>query len=285
MGAQANYDETSRVDRSMTQSASPGPARLFKVIACEIAFREICHCASRSPSLLDLEFITQGLHDLPRRGGSRIQERIDAVPAGRYDAILLGYGLCGNLIRGLRARETPLVVPRAHDCIALFLGSRARHEALNRENPGSYYYTSGWLECLRKRGDGGASAASQYLASPAGMDVGQHEQFERWVERYGEEKANFLAEQIGQWTAHYDTGTLISFDFSTPLRHDQQVQAICQRRGWRYRELAGDLGLLQRWLDGHWTDGEFVTISPGEQLVPSNDDGILKSAPTEPGST
>ncbi|MCC7375502.1 MAG: DUF1638 domain-containing protein [Verrucomicrobiales bacterium] len=267
----------------MPESLSPAPARLLKVIACEIAFREICHCASRSPNLLDLEFVTQGLHDRPRHGGSRIQERIDAVPAGRYDAILLGYGLCGNLIRGLQARGTPLVVPRAHDCIALFLGSRGRHEELNRENPGCYYYTSGWLECLRKRGDDSASAASQYLASPAGMDAGQHEQYERWVEKYGEDKARFLAEQMGQWTAHYDTGALIAFDFAAPLRHDQQVRAICQRRGWRYRELQGNLGLLQRWLDGHWPEQEFVTIRPGERIVPTNDQEILKSAPTEPG--
>ncbi|MBL9137407.1 MAG: DUF1638 domain-containing protein [Verrucomicrobiales bacterium] len=266
-----------------TQSSNPQTPRFLKVIACEIAFREICHCAAASRSLLDLEFLTQGLHDFPRRGGGRIQERIDAVPEGRYDAILLGYGLCGNLIRGLTARHTPLVIPRAHDCIALFLGSRARHAELARENPGTYYYTSGWLECLKKRGDGAGSAASVFLASPAGMDAGVHEQYESWVERYGEEKALFLAEQMGQWTTHYDAATWISFEFAKSLPLQQQVQAICARRGWRYREIPGDLGLLQRWLDGEWSETDFITVQPGDRVMPSHDDGVISAVPTEAG--
>jgi hypothetical protein len=51
------------------------PARFLKIIACEIAFREICHVAARSPNLLDLDFLTQGLHDTPRTGGVEIQRR------------------------------------------------------------------------------------------------------------------------------------------------------------------------------------------------------------------
>lgn len=265
------------------ESPNPSPPRFFKVIACEIAFREICHCAASCQNLLDLEFLTQGLHDFPRRGGSRIQERIDAVPPGRYDAILLGYGLCGNLIRGLTATHTPLVIPKMHDCIAMFLGSRARHADLYRDNPGTYYYTSGWLECLKKRGESAGPAASMILASPAGMDAAYHEQYETWVERYGEEKARFLAEQMGQWTAHYDAATLISYDFTAPLHHDRQVQAICARRGWKYREIQGDLKLIQNWLDGAWSDADFLILQPGERVMPSHDDGVLMSIPADKG--
>jgi hypothetical protein len=38
--------------------ASSANTQFFKVIACEIAFREICHAAARSPKLHDLEFLT-----------------------------------------------------------------------------------------------------------------------------------------------------------------------------------------------------------------------------------
>ena len=65
-------------------------ARLLKVIACEIAFREICHVAARSPSVVELQFLSQGLHDVPKVGLVELQRAIDAVPAGRYDAILVG---------------------------------------------------------------------------------------------------------------------------------------------------------------------------------------------------
>ena len=40
----------------------------LKVIACEIAVRELYFAASRSPNLVDLEFLTQGYHDIPGTG-------------------------------------------------------------------------------------------------------------------------------------------------------------------------------------------------------------------------
>ena len=36
----------------------------YKVIACEIAFRELCYAAARSRNLIDIEFLTQGYHDI-----------------------------------------------------------------------------------------------------------------------------------------------------------------------------------------------------------------------------
>ncbi len=96
----------------------------LKVIACEIAHREICFAAARSRNLMDLEFLPQGHHDRPCVGRAHVQECIDAVPAGKFDAILIGYGLCSNILVGLTTQHTPLVIPRAHDCITFFLGSK-----------------------------------------------------------------------------------------------------------------------------------------------------------------
>jgi len=94
----------------------------LKVIACEIAARELYHTAARSRNLVDLELLTQGHHDTPRTGQVEIQKRIDAVPAGKYDAIVLGYGLCSSILTRLSTAHTTLVIPRAHDCITFFLG-------------------------------------------------------------------------------------------------------------------------------------------------------------------
>jgi hypothetical protein len=252
-------------------------SRLFKVIACEIAFREICHCAASCSNLLDLEFVTQGLHDFPRSGVGKIQERIDAVPEGRYEAILLGYALCGHLIAGLQARHTPLVIPRAHDCIALFLGSRERQAQLAQDRPGTYFYTSGWLECLRKRGEKTQPGETLYLATPAGMSHSASDQFEKWVARYGEEKARYLMSQLDTWSEHYQTGALIEYDFTRPLRLQEKVQSICDRRGWRFEEIPGDLGLLRRWLDGDWNEADFLIVPPGKRVVPSYDEEVVKA--------
>src|SRR5262249_1758105 len=142
----------------------------------------------------DLEFLTQGWHDHPAQGRDELQKRIDAVPTGRYDAILVGYGLCGNLINGLRATHTRLVIPRAHDCITFFLGSKERYQRLSEERPGSYYYTSGWLECLQRRGEKASPLNMQFLPTRAGLNTGTESVYDGWVKKYGEEQAQYLME-------------------------------------------------------------------------------------------
>ncbi len=249
----------------------------YKVIACEIALREICQVAARSRSLLDLEFVTQGLHDTPSTGGSEIQRRIDAVPEGRYDAILLGYGLCGNLIRGLRARRIPLVLPRAHDCITFFLGSRERYQHRLEANPGTYYYTSGWLECLRRRGAKDLPMGAGFLPTRADGQGDREALLAKWSEKYGEEEARYLLETMDDWSRHYSHGALIDFDFSKPLQLERQVRGICASRGWQFEAVEGDLGLLQRWVDGEWSDQEFLVLRPDAEVVPAYDGTVVSA--------
>jgi hypothetical protein len=261
---------------------TPKLPRLLKVIACEIAFREICHLAARSPNLHDLEFLTQGHHDVPSCGREEVQKRIDAVPAGKYEGILIGYGLCSSILTGLRATHLPLVVPRAHDCITFFLGSKERYQQCFADRPGTYYYTSGWLECARRRGLTAGQTGG--LLPLQGVNTTQAA-YAQWVAKYGEEKAKYLLEAMGEWTANYTHGVLIGFDFSKPLNLRPQVEAICADRGWQFEGIPGDLGLLQRWLDGDWNDKDFLVVQPGQQIAPSYDDRIIAAEPATPGPT
>jgi hypothetical protein len=247
----------------------------LKVIACEIAFREICFAAAQSPNILDLEFLTQGHHDLPNAGRTHLQERIDAVPAGKYEAILLGYALCGNILAGLKAGLTPLVIPRAHDCITFFLGSRARYDQLAAARPGTYYYTSGWLECLQRRGEKATAGTAMFLPTPAGKIGNVTEIYERWVKRYGEERARYLLEEMQRWTDNYTHGVLINFEFARMLPLREKVQEICAKRGWEYEELEGDISLFQKWVDGKWEPADFLVVPPGHVVVPSYDQGVV----------
>ncbi|MGA2773719.1 MAG: DUF1638 domain-containing protein [Bryobacteraceae bacterium] len=102
----------------------------LKLISCEVLYREMCAAVARSPHQVDLEFLPKGLHDL---GGesmrARLQEAADGVDATQYEAVLLGYALCGNGVAGLVSRTLPLVIPRAHDCIALLMGGRGRYRS------------------------------------------------------------------------------------------------------------------------------------------------------------
>jgi hypothetical protein len=72
----------------------------FRIIACEVLAREVYICAARSPHLIDVELVEKGLHNTPDMLRVELQERIDATRPVGYDAILLGYGLCGNALVG-----------------------------------------------------------------------------------------------------------------------------------------------------------------------------------------
>jgi len=76
----------------------------LKLISCEIFYREFCAAISRSVNTVEVEFLTKGLHDVGAETmRERLQAAIDGVDSSRYEAVLLGYGLCNNGIAGLTA--------------------------------------------------------------------------------------------------------------------------------------------------------------------------------------
>ena len=115
----------------------------------------------------------------------KVQEAVNRVDASRYDAILLGYGLCNNGIAGLRAPTIPLVVPRAHDCMTIFFGSKERYLEYFQQNPGTYFYTSGWLECRKRRGDNLKQGSGLFLSTNTQQE--RQNAYQQWVEKFGEE--------------------------------------------------------------------------------------------------
>lgn len=248
----------------------------LKAISCEIMLREVCHVAATSPHVLDLAFLDQGHHDRVEPGRLALQAEIDAADRG-YDAVLLGYGLCNNLIAGLQAGAVPLVVPRAHDCITLFLGSRHRYETEFHATPGTYWYTSGWLECRRRR-----SGASNGEAALDQTGADRTATYESYVKRFGEDNAQYLMETLHSWDVKYERGALIRYDFDAALRLDEQVKSRCAERGWRYDELRGDLDLLRRWLHGEWDGEDFLTVPPGESIRPIWDGSVIAAGGDSP---
>jgi hypothetical protein len=248
---------------------------LLKVLACEIAKRELEFAAARSKNVIALEFLPQGYHDDPGSGRDKIQKHIDAVAGNKYDVIVLGYGLCGKILAGIACRHTPLVIPRAHDCITLFLGSKERYQKCFSDQPGTYYFTSGWLECAARQKKGISWGGA---ASPANSANNLRATYDRWVEKFGEEQARFLLEEMTRWAETYSNGCLIDFEFLRALDLPAKVKPICTEKGWTYNELKGDLSLLQSMLDGPWPDSEFLVVQPGQKVIPTFDERIIAAA-------
>lgn len=240
--------------------------RLY-IISCEVFCREFWTLASESRHLIDLTFRPFGLHDTPELLRERLQQAIDDVLPGRYDYILIGYGLCCRGIAGLVARETPLVLVRAHDCITFFMGSKERYLHQFTDHPGTYYYTSGWIE----RKDGHAEQGHLRLLK----DVERRARFERYKERYGEDNAQYLIEMETQWLSQYKRAALIDLDIGNTELYREFVQGVAVTHGWAYEEIPGDTRLMKRFLDGDWDPDTFLVVPPGQRVIETHDADII----------
>jgi hypothetical protein len=242
----------------------------LKLIACEILYRELCAAVARSVNQVDIEFLPKGLHDIGQAGMSqRLAEVLAAVEPGTYDAVLFGYALCSNGIIGLTAPAVPLVIPRAHDCITLFFGSKERYMEYFQSHPGVYFKTSGWLE----RGENTHQGNPDSIAHKSGMV----QSYEELVAKYGEENAKFLYEQLCNMTRNYSRLTFIEMGIEPDDRFERRAREQAAERGWRYEKLMGDMSLVQALVDGPWDDARFLVVPPGHRVAPRFDEEIIRA--------
>ncbi len=241
----------------------------LKLIACEIFYRELCAAVARSVNQVDIEFVPKGLHDIGQAGMSaRLGELLAAVDESKYEAVLLGYGLCSNGLLGLTARHIPLVVPRAHDCITLFLGSKERYLDYFQSHPGVYFKTTGWIE----RGEG----LNQYHLDSIQHQAGMTQSYEELVAKYGEDNARFLYDQLCDMTRNYSGLTFIEMGIEPDDRFEQQARQQAAERGWKFQKVAGDMELIQQLVDGPWDAERFLVVPPGSRVAPSYDETVIK---------
>ncbi len=237
----------------------------LKLISCEVLFREMCDACAHSPHQVDLEFLPKGLHDLGGKPmAAKIQEAVDRTPEGMYEAILLGYGLCGNGLDGLSARHTKLVLPRAHDCIAVLMGSRELYKEYFDGNPGTYYRSTGWLE----RGKG----VQQLTHHTVGFD----ESLQALIDKYGEDNGRYLYDELTRYLSQYRKLVFIETGLEPDGKLASEAAAEATENGWTFERMQGDLAWLRSLVYGVWPDSEFVVAAPGQRIVASYDSGVVK---------
>jgi len=237
--------------------------RRFKVIACNVMWRELAYHAALSPHAFNLQFLDWGLHTEPDRLRQEVQKAIDETGDG-FDAILLGYGLCSNGLQGIAARGTRLVIVKGHDCITILLGSRGRYRKYFDEHPGTYWYTPGWIE--------------NHL-SP-GRE--RHEKTHRhYVEKYGADNAQYLMDMEQDWFRKYTTAAYIDCGVGNMAEYEAYTRDCAAWLKWRFERLEGDAGLIRRLVNGDWDGGDFLIVEPGHVVRASNDEVVLRAVPSE----
>ena len=241
----------------------------LKLIACQVLTREISRLAAKCPHSLDITYIKQGYHNEPKKLNAILQEEIDRVEQAEqntavryegYDAILICYGLCSNGIAHIKTTKTPLIIPRAHDCITLYLGSKQRYGDYFAAHPGTYWYTRSWMENTPMPGEG---------------YYDYH--YKQYAELYDEDNAEFLAQESMKWLDEYSRAAFIAMPGIPNAAFAKEAQKSAKYLGWEYDFMQGDDSLLRRFLWGNWAQDEFLILAPGEAVAPSYDDMIIKA--------
>jgi hypothetical protein len=248
------------------------------VLACDVLARPVYLCAARSPHVVDVTLYRRGLHNEPPDLRTQLQAGIDATPAG-YDAVVLGYGLCGGAAAGIEARRIPVVLPRAHDCITLFLGARERYAAETQDRPATYWYVADQLERGGEFDDKGISFAAIGGDTDESLEATRAE----YVAMYGEDNADYLMEVMGAWRTHYGRAAFVSMGVTDEAGPEAIARDQADRRGWAFERVEGNMILIRRLIDGDWAE-DMLVLQPGERLAMSYDDGVVKAVPARPAA-
>jgi hypothetical protein len=243
----------------------------LKAICCQVLTREMNSAISRSPHTVELEILPMGLHDLGASMRPHLQERVDAADDDGYDAILLGYALCGRGSEGLRAEKTRLVLPRAHDCIGLLMGDRHRYQDYFDAHPGVYFRSPGWVEFSTP------DKALQPAYASAKNKIGERRSREELIARYGEKNGNYLFEQFRAYRRNYSGLTYISTGVESEDVFRVQARAEAEKEGWSFEEIHGSLALLERLVNGEWDAAEFLIVPSGATVLGSLGEFIVEA--------
>jgi hypothetical protein len=217
--------------------------------------------------------VHQGLHEFPERLNRTLKEELCSVDDG-YDYIVLNYGLCGNGTLSVSHPTIPLIVHQVHDCIPLLMGARDRYARYLYEHPGTFWLSPGWIEGFP------LSGAPDYA--------------EKYREHYGKEvieRQQVMLERM--LMEHYDRLLYVHWECLGDALADRCrayvrscADALTGRLGRSFtaEEMPGSPDMLQRFVDGAWTDENALLVPPGYRLrLNPHTSRLYAEQETEPG--
>ena len=238
----------------------------LKFICCDVFARIACSLISTSPHIVDVEFVPMLTHIEPERLRNILKGIIEKSTDGSgrvYDAVLLGYGLCGNSVTGLSC-PIPLVIPRVHDCCTVFMGSKEKFievfgSILSAKWSSTGYYERNRLLIQKRRNDMEDEETDQLALYKTSAE------YMGYVEKYGEENADYIWE-----TMHPDIKTneavYIRIDGYEYSDAQENYTSETEKAGKELRVVDGDVSLLKALIYGQWDEDRFLVVPPGKKI-------------------
>lgn len=219
--------------------------RPIVVISCKVLEDLL---GKRLPAGVPAVWLDVQLHNSPKKLGAALQDEIDALAEPSF--VIVGYGLCGNGLVGVKARQHTLVIPRTHDCVAIFLGSHQRYVQRFFASPNTYYLTKGWID-----------ARDEPLAD-----------YQDYVKEFDEETADYLFEMKYK---NYRKICLVGFSQQELDDYRERAAAVADFMDKRFggvvlEETLGSTALIETLVriagQPSDADDEFVVVRPGGEI-------------------
>lgn len=239
------------------------------VVSCEVFRHEIELITSEMENPPPVYFMEMGLHERPDKLRETIQDFISKQEAKRQDdfTILLAYGLCGQGLSEIHCTKATLVLPKIHDCIPLLLGIKQDDACEVSLNGQTYWQSPGWV----------SYAHSEFLRN-------KEAKFNEYVEKYGEDNANYLMQEQLGWLQNYQTVRLIRWPQITQMEvrakkssgfFEDEARCFAGEAELPYSDCAGSDNYLRALLEGGEDADLFLHIKPGSTAQLNADGAIV----------
>jgi hypothetical protein len=207
------------------------------IVACETLKQELLAAMEKRSCDYPVTWVDAGKHTWPDKLRVAVQEAIDNIPLS-YETILLLFGFCGNAMVGIEARNHRLVMPKAADCIPLFIGSRAERETYGTR---TYFFTEGYINS-----EGSAITDSS-----------------RIYERYGEEDGLYILKKM---LGHYEDFAVVDTGVFDVDALKARVEDFAKPLEIPVKLIPGSLRFIDALLAGGWQDDAFLVLEPGGKI-------------------
>jgi hypothetical protein len=207
------------------------------IVACETLKQELLSAMEKRGCDYPVIWVDAGKHSWPDKLRVSVQEAIDGIPPS-YETVLLLFGFCGNAMVDIEARNHRLVVPKAADCIPLFIGSRKERETYGTR---TYFFTEGYLN---------SSGSALTDAS-------------RIFERYGEEDGLYILKKM---LGHYQDFAVVNTGVFDVDAVKARVDDFAKSLEIPVKLIPGSLRFIEALLAGDWQDDAFLVLEPGGKI-------------------
>jgi hypothetical protein len=141
------------------------------------------------------------------------------------------------------------------------LGSKEEYQRQHDDMQGrAFWYSGGWIENCLMPGQDRTDALR-----------------ERYSQKFGAKKAEFLLNMEQKWINDYKYATFIDWPELENIGNISYTQKCAEELGWKMRLVKGQSSLLRDFINGDWWDKDFLIVPPGRRIEPTYDKSIIAS--------